>query len=598
MNKKLILAAIACLALAGCSNEEYLGDPGGLTGERAISFDMSTPAMTRATGEAAAQELDYSFQVYATKTVGSTTSNVFATNAYNATSNTPYWVWYTATTDNTTASNTMNWDYVGAAGTHGTAGHEATIESDKDQTIKYWDYSADQYDFVALKAKAPTSGTAATITHLTTTGFNVTATAEQLGNLYIADKVTITTKNNTPSFPASNNPTTFNQVGNVVQFTFRNAAAKVRIGFYETIPGWVVNNVKFYYNNVTTPVANVTLDGKFIGNNENKGTYTVTFGSPSTFTRDNNASFQTYHDFGALTYGATAEALGNGIAITSASPTWAGNNATANYYSYMLPNPNANDVANMVLCVDYDLYNSKSQETIHVRGAKAVVPTAYMSWKSNYAYTYLFKISDNTNGTTSATGTDPVGLYPITFNAVTVATTDGSQGTITTVTTPAITTYQAGSVSNAGITYANANGPIYITVNTDGTLADLSVDNTKLYTVADGTTEAELLLTTKEKTASTLLSIASADATSQGITFTSGKHATFTPAASTTYALEYATITAVTGLTANTSSVTGYYTRTGEAAPYTYTKITEATTAAENTTYYNVVYQYKIIIVG
>ena len=116
----------------------------------------------------------------------------------------------------------------------------------------------------------------------------------------------------------------------------------------------------------------------------------------------------------------------------------------------------------MVLSVDFDLYNTTTHETIHVEDAKAVVPQAYMTWNPNYAYTYLFKISDNTNGYTGGNA-NPAGLYPITFDAVTIAATGGAEvGTITTLSTPAITTYQAGSVSTEGITYANANGLIYI----------------------------------------------------------------------------------------------------------------------------------------
>jgi hypothetical protein len=233
-----------------------------------------------------------------------------------------------------------------------------------------------------------------------------------------------------------------------------------------------------------------------------------------------------------------------------------------------------------------------------------------MSWKPNYAYTYLFKISDNTNGTTGTEGTSPVGLFPITFDAVTVATTDGAEvGTITTISTPAITTYQNGSVSATGITYANANGPIYITVNTDGTLAELTATNTKLYTVADGTTEADLILTTKTKTASDLLSILSGDENSQGITFTSAKAAKFTPAASTTYALEYKVSDAVAAAytavdTPNVANISTYYERSGDAEPYTYTLTTD-TSVEDGKTYYTLttpaqpaVYQYKIIVVG
>ena len=66
----------------------------------------------------------------------------------------------------------------------------------------------------------------------------------------------------------------------------------------------------------------------------------------------------------------------------------------------------------------------------------------------NYAYTYIFKISDNTNGWTG-TASEPSGLFPITFDAVVAEATDANaeQTTVTTVATPAITTYQQGHTS-------------------------------------------------------------------------------------------------------------------------------------------------------
>ena len=251
----------------------------------------------------------------------------------------------------------------------------------------------------------------------------------------------------------------------------------------------------------------------------------------------------------------------------------------------------------MILYVDYDLINTASGETIHVKGAKAVVPAAYMTWKPNYAYTYLFKISDNTNGTTGTEGTSPVGLFPITFDAVTVATTDGAEvGTITTISTPAITTYQEGSVSATGITYANANGPIYITVNTDGTLATLT-DKIKLYTVEAGTTEADLILTTKTKTEVTgdaALSILSTAEEKQGISFAIGTTAKFTPlapvspATSTTYAVQYQVSAAVL------YTLEEYNTAKGTSLDAT----AFAALSDEEKTKTPAVYQYKIIVVG
>jgi len=575
MKKTYLILATAIVAFASCSDNTYMGDPdfGGNTGNGgAISFGSSTPSLTRAEGSAAATALGNSFNVYGVKTSdGTNFTNVFAKNTYSEAttgdaSATPYIVSWTDNSAGTTASNTKNWEYVTS-----------------DQTIKYWDYSANHYEFVAYKATVGTP----TITKYRKDGFTVAATAAELAGLYVADKLTISTKNNTPTQPA----TGYNQIGNIVQFTFRSSGTKVRLGIYETINGYQVQNVKFrsLSSEFTDGTGAANLCGLFNGTSSSaSGTYNVTYNSTTGVAEfDNTTAASNHFEFGSFTTGA--------IGTSSTAPSWAGGGSSP-YYQGVLPN--TDNVNNMTLYVDYDLYNTSSGETIHVYGAKAVVPSIYMKWNPNYAYTYLFKISDNTNGATSTNPGTPEGLFPITFDAVTIAATDGQNvGTITTVSTPAITTYQNGSVSDAGITYANANGAIYITVNTDGTVKDLSVDNTKLYTVDAGTTEADLILGVKTKTSSDLLSILSADATSQGITFANGKAATFTPAASTTYALEYLQIDEVTGLTEGTSPVTGYYTRTGESAPYTYTKVTDPSAkAASATKYYTVVPQYKIIV--
>ena len=602
--KYFIFAASALVALASCSSNDFVGDESLLenSGSGAIAFSSSTPTITRASGADAAAKLDYKFKVYGVKSVSSTYSNVFATNAYSADATynaAPYWVWYTTSTAGTTTSNTANWEYVGAAGSHGTADHQATLTAD--QTIKYWDYSADKYEFVAYSA---TSGEP-TITKYQKDGFTVTATAAQLAGLYIADKLTITTKNANPAKPATGH----NQIGDIVQFTFRAAGTKVRLGIYETISGYVVKNVKFRPNasEFTETTDNAILSGRFNGTSSGaSGTYNVTYNATTGIAEFDNtaASANNYFDFGTFASATTD------VGTTSIAPMWA--SGSADYQSVL---PNTDNVGNMILYVDYDLYNSISGETIHVTGAKAVVPQMYMTWNPNYAYTYLFKISDNTNGTTGVPGTSPEGLFPITFDALTIATTDGAQvGTITTVSTPAITTYQNGSVSDAGITYTNANGAIYITVNTDGTLASLTSANTKLYTVEDGTTEADLILTTKEKTlvdggATDALSILAEAETSQGISFAVGTTAKFTPAApvspatTKTYAIEYlnpavvAVYTAVANGTTLTSGKT-YYTSSAGDGEF----VSVGTEVSDGTNYFELTtpaapafYQYKII---
>lgn len=582
MKQNLFLAALAFVAFASCTSDEFVGENGSPTNSNtdgAILFESSTPRVTRASGADAAQELGYSFAVYATKTVGSATSNVFALNTYSSTTtnNIPYQVWYTANTANNTTSNTYNWEYVGAAGTYGTTGNQVTLSSE--QTIKYWDYSADNYVFTAYKAKS--SGT---VTNLTTSGFTFEGTAAQVGDLFVADQLTITEKASPASHTANDN-----KIGDAVKLTFRSAATKVRLGIYETIPGYVVQNVKFrpanseFIETTTNAILSGSFHGQSVISSSSTDTYTfiITYDATTKVAQlatSGSTSTSNYFDFGTF-----ASATPTPIGETSISPMWASGSP-----DYSLVLPNTDQVSNMILKVDYDLYNSVSGETIHVKGAKAVVPLIYMKWNPNYAYTYLFKISDNTNGTTGTEGISPVGIYPISFDAVTVAATDGQEvGTITTVSTPSITTYQDGSVSTAGITYAvrNPSKPIYITVtdNTSGNLNALTTEKIKLYTVDAGTTEADLILTSKTKTSSNLLSILSSDEVSQGITFTSGNAAKFTPAAGTTYAVEYLVSAAVYFTQDEIDNAT-----TGQPA---YGKTTsDIKTPA--------VYQYKIIVVA
>ena len=532
--KKQFLLATALAAIIGCTSDDFTGldtSPKTSNVPGAIQFASNTPNITRSTGATAAEELGYSFAVYATKTVGETTSNVFAHNTYSTTSNTPYWVWYNTGTANTTQSNTYNWEYVGQAGDKTIPGN-ATFNLATAQEIKYWDYAADNYVFTAYKNKSD-----GTVSNVTANGFTFVGNASQFAGLYVADKLTIKTK----ADPAAHT-TADNKIGDVVQFTFRSAAAKVRLGIYETIPGYQVKNVSFKPTspaNFTATTANAQLSGSFNGSGASSSlTFTVTYGEGGVAQLATGETVSNNYTFGTFNTSET-----NYLGTASTAPTWA--NASSNYSNVL---PNTDHTGAMTLNVDFDLYNTASGETIHVTDAKAVVPAMYMTWKPNFAYTYLFKISDNTNGYTGPQAS-PSGLYPITFDAVTVATAnDGAQGTITTLTTPSITTYQNGSVSTDGITYANANGPIYITVNTNGTLATLNATGTtiKLYTVSANTTEADLLLAsgypkTEVTTGTDAISILNVSETVGTVSFAANTTAMFTPTANQTYALEYKT---------------------------------------------------------
>ena len=213
-------------------------------------------------------------------------------------------------------------------------------------------------------------------------------------------------------------------------------------------------------------------------------------------------------------------------------------------YFTVLPTPSATTAAPIIIKCDYTLTaDDQSGETIEVTGATAAIPAAYSKWEPNTRYTYLFKISDNTNGTTGDPNNhdDPAGLYPITFDAVVTEMTDKTQGTTTTVATPSITTYQEGSVVDNTIKYvANKKIDVTVTESTSGTKQNLSttgsaVGHIAVYKFTAPITEAEVQVK---------------GTTGVGVTeVTNGSVAdnvyTFTPEGEGYYAIQYLTTAAV-----------------------------------------------------
>lgn len=461
MKKNLLIAAIAITTLASCSSNDFVGDesPQGSIGTNgAIQFVSNTPTVTR-TSSTDAAKINYLFKVFGVKTVSSSDQRVFATATEGVT---PYNVWFVDGTFNSTTSNSTNWEYVGTSGqTYGTTGH--TVQLTADQTIKYWDNAASEYNFQAW-SDINDSENKVSITNITKNTMTITGTPAKLAKLYIADLQT--------GAPAS-------FTNNVVQFNFRNMAAKVRLGIYETIPGYVVKDLTFHYNDGTakTSTTNAYLTGSFVGSSSSEQSFTVSYDATSkkAILALSGSSSVTYFDFGTFTSSTS-------IGTSSIDPTWA---TGSNTYTNVLPN--TSNVGAMTLTVDYTLYNSTSGETINVTGQTATVPAAYMSWKPNYAYTYLFKITDDK-------------LTPITLDAVIIDADDGSQETITTVDNPSITTFGVKSgVYSIGKNEYEVGADIYATFLQGTTvLTPQLINNNKanfvtVYAVKykDGATDAE-----------------------------------------------------------------------------------------------------------
>ena len=467
MKKNLLIAAIAITALASCSEEKYVGNnsPNNPEVSDAIAFGLNVQNTTRAgefVGATAAEKLGGMFVVEGTK--GSEQENSPSTTVVFDN----YLVGYTANTAGTANSNTNNWEYVGLhAGIEGKMSSTTwgSLHTDVTaQTVKFWDYTQPQYDFIAWstgKREAVTgdadavAGSKIKVTRintgstLATTAFTMTAlSAADLQECYFTDINKVLKAN----------------YGNPVTLTFRNLGAKVRMALYETVPGYSVKNVYFYTSdaNPTAPAdlgdattntvtaatlftmgsgVSLSQSGQILvsyphigSSNSNAADYNKASVTVSAVSGDASTTTQA---FGALSY--TDGFLGTTLPTAS----FAGD-AANNFYTAVIPSGNG---VPLTLRVDYTLVSTDgSGEEIHVYGAKAVVPATYTAWQPNYAYTYIFKISDNTNGWTSTTYTDPKGLFPITFDAMVTSFVDetAEQATVTTVATPSITTYQQG----------------------------------------------------------------------------------------------------------------------------------------------------------
>lgn len=496
--KKYIFLAASVLTLASCSSDDFLGDTPGSTptsANSAIKFDGNAGKISRATSNTAKiteGKLDYQFKIYGVK-YG--TDNKYSKVFEN------YRIWWNTTL---TTSNTSSWEYVGKKDNSITPNPGTTINLEKDQTIKYWDYASKDYHFVAGSPISAFEYTlddngdikSATVSSL---GGHITAKEKTEGSAYATEP--------NPVYVAEPVVVSSNAYKKPVQFKFVRQQTKVRVGIYETIPGYSISSIKFYpYDDnkdafSSTPSQNIVLTttaaGYFKGGNSVSGKINYEWNTPKyTFEYETAGLTQSKNWYGG--------AFGDGVKAVVSTHTdieeLYGKDADmeSNGYFTVLPTPSAIEAKPILIKCDYTLKSiDGSEETIEVKGATAAIPAAYSKWNTNTLYTYIFKISDNTNG---YTGSDPskTGLYPITFDAAVEAPQFGMQGTITTFTTPSITTYQANSVTDDGIKYvANKEIEVTVTESTSGTIKNLSTGgtsegNVSIYMFTKEITEAEM----------------------------------------------------------------------------------------------------------
>lgn len=495
---KFFIAAASALALASCSSDDFLGEIQGNEqngATSAINFGGDTGKITRdpSTGKTAAELLENNFVVVGFK--GSKTdaanNDVYAFDHYN--------VNFKEGSASSTESNRAGWEYVNQdMNVKGTKPAASLAQGGAtQQTIKYWDHSCKSYDFIAFSmGKKDAASEYATPTHvdkdnLATAAYTLSGNVNTLSECYISDMKTVTEPN-------------YNKTS--VSMSFRHLASKVRMALFEIVPGYVISDVKFYTDTEATSTT-TNPEGTLIGKFNNSGTLTVFFpttGTDHSTEKDYNKAHVSFtasttagetgvlnhKGFGAVNYNNQAEgtipAGKTYLSQNAADPSYCGAG-----YQNVLPSEGA--ASAITLRIDYKLTSvDGSKETINVKGATATVPAEYTEWKSGYAYTYIFKISQDTNGSTGGTST---GLTAISFDAVVVDDeANGLQETITTVSDNSFTTYgyKDNKVTTNGNEYVNGTD-IYATVYVPaaGETAAKTVAPQKLYTVTleDGATQ-------------------------------------------------------------------------------------------------------------
>lgn len=555
----LILATGVIVAMASCTKETFVGQTQGLT-QIPIAFSNANPAFTKADPTPAdyAEKLGNSFVVYGWKNVNSATGVVF--DHYN--------VEFKTGTANSTPSNLVGWEYVNINPVNTTDASTGEPISTQivttgfspvaNQTIKYWDVNASKYKFIAFSRGLGVTDASGNTTYAkfstvdatnigstTDPVYTATGSVEELAQIYVADMDSI---NNSATDFARTKPVTPE---------FRSVSAKVRVAFYETVPGYSVKSLTFYNGTSKTTDNKVELtvsgSGSLPSGNgtmkvfiDKKGKADVKYVSGTSGT-----DVTTLNLGGSIVLGAdkeSDESSGNYLGRTSNAASYTNSNKDLAYKNV----PSMDNGVALQVKVGYTLVSIDGKgEEIEVGPVEAIIPATYTIWQPNYAYTYIFKISDKT-----------AGLEPITLSAVVSETQSGLQETVTEVLTPSITTYAKGENPTGKDEYKKG---INIYVSVDG--VELSSTNAKLYTASvesgacQGITEGSVanclangthtgdtwtvtdynsktLTVTSVSDMNIVSEIAAADAP-DGTTAIAGSFVKFKPSAAGTYVFEY-----------------------------------------------------------
>jgi len=425
--KKILCSALLATMLVGCANDTELDNGrGDSTLSNVIGFSLSQKNMTRA---ASLQTTGlYSFGVFAYKST-EPTYNVMENYLVGYMDETNKQGYYMTTANQTTlgdASSAANglsmwayekmgkseYAYTGGDGYYRNDNKRYMSNVDK-QYLKYWDLSSDYTTFYAYTPYINKEFTSLEVTYDNSTK-KMTIPGQSIHDGY-----------NNPTdneFMYASAKVAKANYGQDVPLQFKHLVAKANIKFYEEIDGYSVRilNLSDNYGGIyAVPAIKSSTDVY------TQGKYYKTSGAVVEFDDNANGTVaQTdavAHDVTQaselLQYAAPVEnQIGTTRAEASASPT--------TYYAI----PKDASTGGFTFHVSYEL-TSTTGERITVHDATVFVPADMCAWQANKHYTYYFKITKNSNGSTAdPTTIDPTdpnvpgqaALMPIIFDNCTV----------------------------------------------------------------------------------------------------------------------------------------------------------------------------------
>lgn len=425
--KRILIITSAIAALASCAKVSVV-DPTTSTEGSPIMFSVAQKNMTKASTALSATG-HYNFGVFAYKDIDAT-HNIMENYLVGYMDESAKKGYYMTQANQSTlgdaegnANRQSMWAYEKLGNAEytytGTDGYYKSSETAytsnlANQYLRYWDYASASTTFYAYAPYVHGTGTA--------TYDNSTKV------LTIPDGTIVDGYDNPTDLEFMYAKTTVAKAsyGNDVPLNFVRLNAKVNIRFYEDISGYSVQILDLTSTSEGISVVPAIRTGSAAPYSYAKGKYysktgvSIDFsGSTPAVTQAAGTTSQASLSFAAP----AATEIGTDANTASASAT--------TYYA--IPKNLASDTdtysTGFTFHVTYKL-TSTTGETLTVNDATVYVPAEYTCWTAGTAYTYVFKITKNTNGSTDpGTTIDPdspavpdnKALFPIVFDDCLVA---------------------------------------------------------------------------------------------------------------------------------------------------------------------------------